>query len=1086
MSTNDFELTSEESGSSTGQKNNTIWYKDKIREVTAKGNLKIPTDEVWGYWQVLNSGDYFERLFLDIDQAEKITNETVANHYEEIKRYLERWRERESAGISFAQSHDGYLLADFDKKLSEANDELRGRASREKYLVEYSGQKKNEALKSLNLVIKAVLADKVLTYEEKMMVYQEGVKLGLNITETHRYLKEAMSREGRIRDESSAGETLNSSGQSTITADKKGDGRLTAEDLLESGMIEEYLKKGGEISGEAWVEFYEKIKKRFSVDSISELKKIAQGIITLQQITNVNRNDSAKSKPGAETVSDSGKVFFRGRKILDNVFKEETLRIKLESYFLSDYLYMNERGKLLSDVPMIEGQANEYTLPLRREFFECFSGSEEIISKLNPVFRDKGNDIEFEIKIPVEYDGQNRYILLSKIYGDNNGSDTTGRGILIDKNFNPALAVWPNFYDRRWGRYFIYNDQAKDYGFIPFNYDYPEIQSESSNINSENVVQEFSRFPDVIFMTYLDKESGSKKDAGAILLRRITPQNGSHWSVAVDFGTSKTNIWYKEGNSNPKQLTINALPVYITKIPKDAEVLAGFKYFIPPDIIDIPLSNFLRIYEEGKTSLLLRDFAIQLSISTSANFDKSMIVKTDIKSESEMLYLESFIEHITVLIAAEAVHNGASSLDLAVLNSPGLINNRSKTHEKIWENRIKKLNQYCSLNISLSGFRDSKYTEGAATGLYFYKRNNFIRPQESLVCFNIGKSSCDLSLWHNESLIYQTVMWIGSEEIYNCFRKSQLLTHEVFGSLETRLDDPFEIINRFVSSRNVFEEDRNFSLNLNVFLSKFRSDLSKQIPHLVNKPQSNLFRFVLIVFLATLVFYAVIVIRKLRKDGKLPFTIDKLNFCWGGSESFLIDWIEAVDSFNTEFMDKITTSIFQGYNILNINHLLSSDPGDEVAIGLLELQSSDADNNYYIDEDVLSGENFIGADGVSYDYLTLFDNNSGLNIGFQEKKTLNILKVGKIPSNHNGTGLIQGEKLSEFVTALNKIMEHYGHNPFNLDQVFMNDLTERINNRIHLKNKHYESQFNKINLRFESLFILEAKELIKNLIDKFM
>ncbi|NUM70708.1 MAG: hypothetical protein HUU43_07655, partial [Ignavibacteriaceae bacterium] len=172
MSNEDFELTSEDPGN--GARNATDSDLNiKIREVTKSGNLHIPVDEIWPYWQVLKSDNLFTRLFIEAALADKITNETIVNHFEEIKRYLDKWRERESTGISFSQSHGGYSIAELFKKLNEAYDQLRGKTSREEYHREYLQQKKNQALRSLEPIIKAVMADKVLTYEEKTMVYQE-------------------------------------------------------------------------------------------------------------------------------------------------------------------------------------------------------------------------------------------------------------------------------------------------------------------------------------------------------------------------------------------------------------------------------------------------------------------------------------------------------------------------------------------------------------------------------------------------------------------------------------------------------------------------------------------------------------------------------------------------------------------------------------------------------------------------------------------------------------------------------------------------------------------------------------------------
>ncbi|NUM72480.1 MAG: SUMF1/EgtB/PvdO family nonheme iron enzyme [Ignavibacteriaceae bacterium] len=344
MSINDFELTSEDSGSSTGQTNDNLWFKDKIREVTAEGNLKIPTDEVWGYWQVLNSRDYFERLFLDIDQSEKITSETVSNHYEEIKRYLDEWKARESTGISFAQTHGGYSATELTGKLNEAYTDLKGKHSREEYLNAYLNNKKNEALKSLDPLIKGVLADKVLTSEELNLVYQEGINLGLSKRDIELHLEEAISRTGGIKDdasftdkdENSVLKTSERSDNTTGSAkDKKRDGRKSAVDLALSGLIEEYLEKGGKLTEEAWVEFYKKISAKFSFESISELKKLAENIISIEGNSAVRAINNSKTVIQATMVSIKGGTFLMG--ILEHGSTKMVQNVTLSDFLIANY-----------------------------------------------------------------------------------------------------------------------------------------------------------------------------------------------------------------------------------------------------------------------------------------------------------------------------------------------------------------------------------------------------------------------------------------------------------------------------------------------------------------------------------------------------------------------------------------------------------------------------------------------------------------------------------------------------------------------------------------------------------------------------
>ncbi|NUM72709.1 MAG: SUMF1/EgtB/PvdO family nonheme iron enzyme, partial [Ignavibacteriaceae bacterium] len=160
------------------------------------GNLKIPHDEIWSFWRVLQSDNYFERLFLDIDLADQITNEKVSQHYQEIKNYLDKWREREGAGITFAQSHEGYSIAELTVKLNEAYAELRGRSSRQKYTETHINNKKKKIREALIPTIKVAFSDGHLTNNARETIYAEAGKMGLSPAETDELIREVGSQPG--------------------------------------------------------------------------------------------------------------------------------------------------------------------------------------------------------------------------------------------------------------------------------------------------------------------------------------------------------------------------------------------------------------------------------------------------------------------------------------------------------------------------------------------------------------------------------------------------------------------------------------------------------------------------------------------------------------------------------------------------------------------------------------------------------------------------------------------------------------------------------------------------------------------------
>jgi len=144
----DLELTSEESGKIDIQSHSKP-YQGRVREITKSGNLYIDPGEIWEYWNVLKSENLFERLFLDITLQDMITNEKVTNHYNQIKNYLARWREREGSGINFSSSHNGYSVSELERYLEDAFISLKNVQGRVDYYASWKRKADSDAYEKL-------------------------------------------------------------------------------------------------------------------------------------------------------------------------------------------------------------------------------------------------------------------------------------------------------------------------------------------------------------------------------------------------------------------------------------------------------------------------------------------------------------------------------------------------------------------------------------------------------------------------------------------------------------------------------------------------------------------------------------------------------------------------------------------------------------------------------------------------------------------------------------------------------------------------------------------------------------------------
>ncbi|GJQ31424.1 MAG: hypothetical protein HBSAPP04_02630 [Ignavibacteriaceae bacterium] len=259
--------------------------------VPTTGVLRIP--DHWEGYECLLSDDLFTVLALDVWRYEEYDDELVKQHYEEISRFLSNLIQLKDGGIEFHDQYPKLNMELANKRVKEAFASLDTASKRVKYFNELLEEKKRWGRERLEPLINAIMADNRVTVEESLQFIEEATTLHLTEAEAAGILLEAILKQGfkpskplnqNLSNHSkllstefervSSISSINQQASSIPTANSSS--LLSVEDLLDSGMLEEYIAGGGRTEGKEWVEFYKSLKADFNIGSISELKSLIE------------------------------------------------------------------------------------------------------------------------------------------------------------------------------------------------------------------------------------------------------------------------------------------------------------------------------------------------------------------------------------------------------------------------------------------------------------------------------------------------------------------------------------------------------------------------------------------------------------------------------------------------------------------------------------------------------------------------------------------------------------------------------------------------------------------------------------------
>ncbi|MCM8798812.1 MAG: hypothetical protein NC821_05050, partial [Candidatus Omnitrophica bacterium] len=245
---------------------------------------------------------------------------------------------------------------------------------------------------------------------------------------------------------------------------------------------------------------------------------------------------------------------------------------------------------------------------------------------------------------------------------------------------------------------------------------------------------------------------------GLIIPKFSSPESikGNEWFVGVDFGTSNTTVCYKEGKEGvPTLLRFEDRTLKLTR-RADVEIK---DFFIPRFMPFWEKESFTSIYRILKTGgggpqseEMVLD-GILLHLDTYPAYPITLTrgdVKPNLKwttETEERDYILNFLQHLVLLIMAEARANGIKKLTFYSSYPSAFINQWISDLKGNWESGIVqkfKIERGFTINFSEEKFQ----TESVAACKYWVgKREMAIGGTIASCVFDIGGGTTDIGIW---------------------------------------------------------------------------------------------------------------------------------------------------------------------------------------------------------------------------------------------------------------------------------------------------------------------------------------------------
>lgn len=469
--------------------------------------------------------------------------------------------------------------------------------------------------------------------------------------------------------------------------------------------------------------------------------------------------------------------------------------------FFTDRLTFIAGGKALKGIIMARGSqvlanANavgdepvSVILPFRPELLEYFT-PQEIATKTQI---DKiGGDTRVRFTFPISgIDGKGDSYTVERIFKDI---------IYLVVNV-PVIEIWPNFRRAGWKRYYLYyeNSEAgndtqgvgRDFFYVyPWAYG-EDIAGDTPQGGLMNrYTARLSGFPEALLctvnMTAPDGVSDQPIEAGIVLLDTpplVATTLGQNWKIGIDFGTSSTMLFHRNGANPPQPLALQPNLFQVTESATDR--LQIYKNFIPSDTSSQQPGSFLSIFQllNGEHLHATPPYLLPLQdgnvfwLSTGDKDDadhfrnNSTRIDANLKWQSASegkLKVAAYVKQICLQSLAEAARNGVSTVSWNFSYPTAFSSDQEITFKATCNQAAYEAMEDSGFVAGHGGAVHPDFWLESQACAYYFNHLGGVNFAGGAVCLDIGAGTTDISVISGKpaKIVYHTSLQFAGRQLF--------------------------------------------------------------------------------------------------------------------------------------------------------------------------------------------------------------------------------------------------------------------------------------------------------------------------------
>ena len=364
-------------------------------------------------------------------------------------------------------------------------------------------------------------------------------------------------------------------------------------------------------------------------------------------------------------------------------------------------------------------------------------------------------------------------------------------------NNAPVIEIWPNFKRPGWQRYYLYyeNSEAqnkrqevgRDFFYVyPWAYENENIAGDTPERGLANLyTARLSGFPEALICTVNHTAPGGINakpvDMGFILLDEpefVSTAMGQSWKIGIDFGTSSTMLYYRNGNNDPQPLILQSNLFQVT----DSGLMRNRTYqnFIPSSTSDQQTGSFLsifqllngKLFQRSNTQIRpLQDGNVFWLLAVAEGDDyfreNSDNIDTNLKWSNDMkgrLKVAAYVKQICLQCLAEAAKNGVGNISWNFSYPTAFSAHQAMTFKSTCQSAVQETMQDFGFMPNLQ----PEYWQESKAVAYYFNELSGDYLSSGAICLDIGAGTTDISVisGYPSRIVYHTSLQFAGRYLF--------------------------------------------------------------------------------------------------------------------------------------------------------------------------------------------------------------------------------------------------------------------------------------------------------------------------------